>query len=96
MTSERKDDHVPADAKPVVDISDILALQKRVGGRCSVGHLEDYGLDEMNLEKAKRALALPKTQLSSTAIRIWLRGLGVPVSEEAVRRHRRGVCQCQT
>ena len=96
MTSERKDDHVPANVKPTADLSDIFALQQKIGAKCRLGHLEDFGLNEETIAKARQALALPKAQLSSTAIRIWLRGLGVPVSEEAVRRHRRGVCQCQT
>lgn len=66
--------------------------------KCPVYHLQKQLEDEdpSKLESLQAALSRPKKELFGTVIAEVVRSWGFGVSDEAMQRHRRGACGCES
>lgn len=74
------------------DLSEFFAAQAKKGPACAVTAIRER-LTPDQLSRYEAALLNPDIN-AITVVRV-LKGWGVPISDGAVRRHRRGVCACQ-
>lgn len=78
------------------DLGEFHAIAAAVGGKhrpCKVGKAR-AALSSVDAKLLDEALASPREDIPSGAVRIWLEKRGQEVSDVSVTTHRAGKCKC--